>query len=62
VEILERSREQSVLGGVSQPAIPGLVVKLVASSAPVMTDVLMEMWAAVRGLLWQMPPAALRKY
>jgi hypothetical protein len=38
------------------------VVKLVARSAPVMTRLLMELWAAVRHDLWQMPPATLRKY
>jgi urease accessory protein len=51
-----------VLGGVSQPAAPGVVVKLIARSAPAMTQVLMELWAAVRDVLWQMPPATLRKY
>lgn len=51
-----------VLAGVSQPAVPGVVVKLVARSAPVMTQVFMALWAAVRCALWQMPPASLRKY
>ena len=61
-EILKKPDDRSVLGGVSQPAAPGLVVKLVARSAPVMTQVVMELWAAVRQVLWQMPPAVLRKY
>jgi urease accessory protein len=59
--ILEH-RSKEVLAGVSQPAAPGLVVKLVAASAPAMTSVLMEMWATVRQLLWHMAPAELRKY
>jgi urease accessory protein len=60
--ILEKHRDRCVLGGVSQPAAPGVVVKLVARSAPAMHQVLMELWAAVRDVLWQMPPASLRKY
>jgi urease accessory protein len=59
--ILE-NRSKDVLAGISQPAAPGLVVKLVAASAPAMTSVLMEMWAAVRRILWHLAPAVLRKY
>ncbi len=51
-----------VLGGVSQPAAPGLVVKLVARSAPDLTAVLNELWSAARQILWKLPPAVLRKY
>jgi urease accessory protein len=61
-DILDKHRDRCVLGGASQPAVPGVVVKLVARSAPAMTQVLMELWAAVRDVLWQMPPACLRKY
>ena len=61
-EILESRQDRCVLGGVSQPSVPGLVVKLVARSAPVMTRVLMDLWGAVRQVLWQMAPATLRKY
>jgi urease accessory protein len=61
-EILDKHGDRGVLGGVSQPSVPGVVVKLVARSAPVMTRVVMELWAAVRQVLWQMPPAFLRKY
>jgi len=60
-EILE-ARPGQVLGGVSQPAAPGLVVKLVARSAPVLTMVLNALWGAVRQALWNLPPAILRKY
>ena len=59
--ILEHHSDQ-VLGGVSQPAVPGLVVKLVAKTAPALTGVLNELWAAVRQSLWNQPPAILRKY
>ncbi len=60
-DILENHPGQ-VLGGVSQPAAPGLVVKLVARSAPVLTTVLDALWGAVRKALWNLPPVALRKY
>ncbi len=61
-QIIDEHGDGGVLGGVSQPAIPGVVVKLVARSAPMMTQVFMALWAAVRSVLWQMPPANLRKY
>jgi urease accessory protein len=51
-----------LLGGVSTPAVPGLVVKLLARSAPVLTATLELLWAAVRFTLWGLPPVALRKY
>lgn len=60
--ILDEHRDQGVLGGVSQPAGPSVVVKLVARSAPVMTQVLFELWATVREALWHMPAPSLRKY
>ena len=61
VDVLGKQSDQ-VLGGVSQPAVPGLVVKLVAKSAPALTSVLNELWGAVRQALWNLPPAVLRKY
>ncbi|HET7910152.1 MAG TPA: hypothetical protein VFL19_05545, partial [Nitrospira sp.] len=61
-DILDRHGDRDVLGGVSQPAAPGVVVKLVAQSAPVMTQVLNELWAAVRDALWHLPGVSLRKY
>jgi urease accessory protein len=51
-----------VLGGVSTPAAPGLVVKLVARSAPDLTATLAAMWAAVRKDLWNLPVPNLRRY
>ena len=61
-EILDKHADGGVLGGVSQPSVPGVVVKMVARSAPVMSQVITELWAAVRRVLWQMPPVMLRKY
>jgi urease accessory protein len=51
-----------LLGGVSTPSVPGLVVKLVTRSAPVLTAALEHLWTAVRSTLWGLPPVALRKY
>jgi urease accessory protein len=51
-----------VLGGVSQPAVPGLVVKLLARSAPDLAAIQEALWGAVRRTLWNLNPVALRKY
>lgn len=59
--ILEQ-RPGLVLGGCSTPAVPGLVVKLVARSAPDLTVTLEAIWAAVRKELWGLPVANLRRY
>jgi urease accessory protein len=56
------ARPGSVLGGVSEPAAPGLAVKLVAKSAPDLTDTLDELWQAVRQVLWNLPKLSLRRY
>ena len=60
-DILEQ-RPGLVLGGVSTPAVPGVVVKLVAKSAPDLTDTFEALWAAVRDNLWNLPVPNLRKY
>ena len=59
--ILEQ-RPGLVLGGVSTPAVPGLVVKFVARSAPDLTITLEAIWAAVREILWNLPVPNLRRY
>lgn len=59
--ILEQ-RPCLVLGAVSTPAAPGLVVKLVARSAPDLTETLEAIWAAVRENLWSLPVPHLRRY
>ncbi|MEO5864827.1 MAG: urease accessory protein UreD [Nitrospiraceae bacterium] len=59
--ILEQ-RPGLVLGGVSTPAAPGVVVKLVARSTPDLTETLEAMWAAIRKELWDFPVPNLRRY
>ena len=59
--ILEQ-RPGLVLGAVSTLAAPGLVVKLVARSAPDLTVTWEAIWAAVRENLWNLPAPNLRKY
>ncbi len=64
-EVLATILEQHsgpVLGAVSTPAAPGLVVKLVARSAPDRTAILEAIWAAVRAELWNLPLPNLRRY
>jgi urease accessory protein len=51
-----------VLGGVSRPAVQGLAIKLLARTAPDLTHLLDLLWAAARGVLWNLPPVSLRKY
>jgi urease accessory protein len=53
---------EHILGGVSQPAVPGVAVKLLAKTAPDLTKMLDALWAAVRQELWGLPPVAWRKY
>jgi len=60
-EILD-GRTGRLLGGVSRPAVPGLVVKLAAASAPVLAATLDRLWTTVRETLWGLPPVHLRKY
>ena len=59
--ILE-DRQGRVLGGVSEPAVRGRIVKLVAKSAPDLNAVFESIWAAARALLWGLPFPALRRY
>lgn len=56
------ARPGAVLGGVSEPAVPGLAVKLVAKSAPDLSETLDELWQAIRLTLWNLPKPALRRY
>ena len=51
-----------VLGGVSEPAVRGRVVKLLAKSAPDLNATFELIWAAARALLWGLPFPALRRY
>jgi len=60
-EILD-GRPGVVLGGVSEPAAPGLAVKLVAKSAPDLNQTLNDLWQAARSVLWNLPRPDLRRY
>ncbi len=60
-EIMDK-RPGFVLGAVSTPATPGLVVKLVARSAPDLTETIEAIWATVRKELWNLPAPSLRRY
>jgi urease accessory protein len=53
---------EHVLGGVSQPAVPGVAVKLLAKSAPDLNEAMNALWAAIRAEIWNLPPVAWRKY
>ncbi|MGH8864368.1 MAG: urease accessory protein UreD [Burkholderiales bacterium] len=52
----------TVLGGVSEPAASGVVVKLLARSAPDLSETLGWLWETVRSVLWNLPKPALRRY
>lgn len=60
-EALE-NRQGRVLGGVSEPAVRGLIVKLLAKSAPDLNSVFETVWTAARAQLWGLPFPALRRY
>ena len=47
--------------GVTPLARGGVLVRVLASSAPAMQQVIARAWAACRSLLWGLPPKSLRK-
>ncbi|MFO0707827.1 MAG: urease accessory protein UreD [Nitrospira sp.] len=51
-----------LLGGVSEPPVTGLVVKVVARSAPALTALLESAWREIRVVLWGLPAPMLRRY
>lgn len=51
-----------LLGGVSMPAVPGLVVKVVTRSATALTTFLEAAWSHLRLSLWGLPAPVLRRY
>ena len=51
-----------VLGGVSEPSVPGLVVKLLTRSAPDLNTVLEQLWRIARLHLWNTAVPSLRRY
>lgn len=61
VELLEE-RQGRILGGVSEPSVRGLVIKILAKSAPDLNAALESLWTAARARLWGLPLPALRRY
>lgn len=63
-ELVELCEQQPgrLLGGVSRPAVPGLVVKVAARSAPALTTFLESAWSRLRCSLWDLPAPVLRRY
>lgn len=51
-----------VLGGVSEPSVPGLAVKVLTRSAPDLNAVLEQLWRVARMGLWNTTIPALRRY
>lgn len=51
-----------VLGGVSEPSVPGLVVKVLTRSAPNLNAMLEQIWHVARMGLWNAAPPSLRRY
>ncbi len=60
-DLLERWPGE-VLGGVSEPAVPGLAVKLITRSAPALSAVLEAARAEIRAVLWNVNTPTLRRY
>ena len=57
-----KGAEPAIVGGVSEPAAPGLAVKLLARSGPDLYQALGGLWGVVRSELWNLPKPALRRY
>ncbi len=51
-----------VLGGVSEPSVPGLVVKVLTRSAPDLNAALEQLWHVARMGLWNATIPSLRRY
>jgi len=62
LETVLKSNSKQVLGGVSEPSVPGLVIKVVTRSAPDLNSVLEKMWCVVRHTLWGIQHPNLRRY
>ena len=52
----------TIFGGVSEPAAPGLAVKLLARSATELNEAVTAVWRTIRGGLWNLPVPDLRRY
>jgi urease accessory protein len=62
MDLVLEEKGPAVLGGLSEPPVPGLLVKLVAKSAPALTDTIESLWSEIRSCLWNQPLPALRRY
>ncbi len=51
-----------LLGGISEPAAPGLAIKLVARSAGTLQETFQKLWQEARARLWGLSVPDLRKY
>ncbi len=59
--VLEKNPSR-ILGGVSEPSVPGLAIKVVTRSAPDLNTVFEEMWGIVRKTVWGTALPTLRRY
>ncbi len=62
VTTLFENETNDVLGGISEPSIPGLVVKLLTRSAPALNAMLEQLWRCSRMHLWNTAIPSLRRY
>lgn len=60
-ETLDRNSDH-ILGGVSEPAVPGLAVKVVSRSALELNTILESLWGIARMQLWGTVLPRLRRY
>ncbi len=58
---LDRRSGHSV-GGVSEPSVPGLVVKVAARTAPALHAIMEEVWSIARNTVWHTAIPDLRRY
>ncbi len=59
--VLEQ-RPGHILGGVSETSVPGLVVKVVARTAPDLNAIMEHMWSVARMNVWKTASLNLRRY
>lgn len=62
VTTIFKNETSDVLGGVSEPSVPGLVVKLLTRSAPDLNAVREQLWRVARLHLWNAAIPSLRRY
>lgn len=62
VTTIFKNETGDVLGGVSEPSVPGLAVKLLTRSAPDLSTVMEQLWRVARLHLWNAAIPSLRRY